>query len=98
MLYFISSTLNTVFFGQAPPKTLSKPSFRSHNGRIRTFKTQIRIGGKNPDPSGSGSETLQQKNSFRNLRPALQLWKLPSVVNTNVFIIVIDVQDLTDKF
>ena len=48
MLYFISSTLNTVFFGQVPPKskTLSKPSVRSQEfifGRIRTFQTRIRI-------------------------------------------------------
>ena len=32
-LFFISSTLNTVFFGQAPPK----PLLKFINGRIRTF-------------------------------------------------------------
>ena len=61
MLYFISSTLNTVLFVQAPPKPYQNHhlDFRSHkflNGRIRirTFKTQIRIGEKNrihPDPN-----------------------------------------------
>ena len=62
ILYFISSTLNTFFFGQAPPKLYqkSKPSFSSLklisvNGRIRirTFKTRIQIGEKTriqPDP------------------------------------------------
>ena len=41
MLYFKSSTNNTVFFGQAPPKP-----FRSHkliNGRIRTFKSETLV-------------------------------------------------------
>ena len=40
-------TLNTVLFGQAPPK----PNQKHHifeNGRIRTFKTLIRIGEKKP--------------------------------------------------
>ena len=43
MLYFISSTLNTVFFGHAPPKP-----YQNHHitGRIRTLKTRIRIGEK----------------------------------------------------
>ena len=50
MLNFIFSTLNTVLFGQAPPKPQQNHHLvKSHkfiNGRIRTFKTRIRIGEK----------------------------------------------------
>ena len=50
MLNFISSTLNTVLFGQAPPKPYQNHHLvKSHkfiNGRIRTFKTRIRLGEK----------------------------------------------------
>ena len=60
------SILNTVLFGQVPPKPNQRISFtvRSHQfvkaniRRIRVFKVQIRIGGKNSDPSGS--EILQK--------------------------------------
>ena len=44
-VYFIFSTLNTVLFGQVPPK----PNQKHHldywfaNGRIRVFNVQIRI-------------------------------------------------------
>ena len=58
MLCFTSRTLNSLhcLFWSGSSKTLSKPSFGSHkfiNGRIRSFKTQIRIVEKtriHPDP------------------------------------------------
>ena len=65
-LYFIFSTLNTVIFGQVPPKPIQKHRFRSHwfvNGqiRIRVLNVRIRIGEKtriHPDPD--------QEHCFQN--------------------------------
>ena len=56
--------------GSSKSKTLSKPSFRSHkfiNGRIRTFKTRIRIGEKTrirPNPDSKHCVNLSRFSSL----------------------------------
>ena len=62
MLLFVSSTLNTVLFGQTPPKPYQNPHLDpksllmdgSGSGLLKPGSGMA----KNPDPSGSGSETL----------------------------------------
>ena len=62
MLLFVSSTLNTVLFGQTPPKPYQNPHLDpksllmdgSGSGLLKPRSGMA----KNPDPSGSGSETL----------------------------------------